>query len=192
MIIFNDPCRGCAGFCISPILLLSYKKNMEDLGMEFDKSMACCFTGHRPERLEMSEKKVINWLDEQIHKAVEDKYTYFISGMQRGVDIWAAEIVLKMKKEGAPVKLIAACAFKGMEGHWEKSWIDRYNAILAEAEDIVYIGNHPSRAAFFMRNEWMVDHSSRLIAVYTGAPGGTQKTISYAKKNGCKVVSIDR
>ena len=110
---------------------------------------ACCFTGHRPERLEVSQKKVINWLYEQVDKAIEDGYTDFISGMQRGVDIWAAEAVLKRKKEGAEVRLIAACAFKGMEGKWEKSWQDRYNWILSKADEIHYIGDVPGRESFF-------------------------------------------
>ncbi len=150
--------------------------------MEFDIRNACAFTGHRPERLDMPEENVVKWLDEQIHKSVEEGYTVFISGMQRGIDIWAAEIVLKMKKEGSAIKLVCACAFKGMENRWEESWKDRYLKILEEADDTVYIGSHPGRNAFFARNQWMVDHAGRLIAVYTGAPGGTQQTIRYAKK----------
>ncbi len=160
--------------------------------MEIDKKNACCFTGHRPERLEISEGKVIKWLDDGIHKAYEAGYRVFISGMQRGVDIWAAEIVLKMKKDGLPVKLVSACAFKGMEGRWEQSWIDRYNTLLQNADDVVYIGSCPSRNAFFARNQWMVDHSNRLIAVFTGAPGGTEKTIRYAKKKQLEVISISQ
>ena len=83
--------------------------------MEIDIKHACSFTGHRPERLEMRESKVISWLEEQIRKAVADGYTDFITGMQRGVDIWAGEIVLKLKQERMPVKLICACAWNGME-----------------------------------------------------------------------------
>ena len=158
--------------------------------MAIDVKHACCFTGHRPERLDMSEKKVIKWLDEQIHKAVDDGVVDFISGMQRGVDIWAAEIVLRLKIEGVPIRLIAASAFKGMEGRWENDWQERYHKILSEADEVHYIGNHPSRSAFFARNEWMVDHSSRLIAVYTGAPGGTKRTIEYAEKKNLTIFSI--
>ena len=66
--------------------------------MEIDIKHACSFTGHRPERLEMGEDKVIAWLEEQIRKAVDDSYTDFITGMQRGVDIWAGEIVVKLRK----------------------------------------------------------------------------------------------
>ena len=40
--------------------------------MEIDIKHAWSFTGHRPERLEMSEDIVISWLEEQIKKAVED------------------------------------------------------------------------------------------------------------------------
>ena len=66
--------------------------------MEIDIKHACCFTGHRPERLEMPPGKVKRWLEEQIRKAVEDGYTDFVTGMQRGVDIWAAEIVMQLKE----------------------------------------------------------------------------------------------
>lgn len=38
----------------------------------------------------------------------------------------------------------------------------------------------------------MVDHSSKVIGVFTGAPGGTKETIEYAKKNGREVVAINR
>ena len=99
---------------------------------------ACCFTGHRPERLEMPPKKVIHWLNEQIDNAISDGYTTFISGMQRGVDIWAAEAVVNKIKEGANVNLVAACAFKGMEDRWERSWQDRYKMAILLGK--VYIG----------------------------------------------------
>ena len=40
-----------------------------------------------------------------------------------------------------------------------------------------------SPRAYQQRNEWMVDHSSRVIAVYDGMAGGTRNTIQYARKN---------
>ena len=160
--------------------------------MEIDIKHACSFTGHRPERLDMRPNRVISWLEQEIRNAVDAGYTDFISGMQRGVDIWAAEIVLKLKAEGKPVKLIAACAWNGMEDRWEQNWQERYKAILKEADKIVYVSKYPGRAAFFERNHGMVDHSSRLIGVYTGAPGGTKETVWYAKNNSLEVVTIKK
>lgn len=156
--------------------------------MDIDVKHACSFTGHRPERLNVREKIVKDWLEKEIDTAISERYTDFISGMQRGVDIWAAEIVLERKKAGKKVRLIAACAFKGMEKQWQESWIARYNNILKEADDVRYIGRIPSKESFFKRNERMVDNSSRLIGVFTGAPGGTRKTINYAKSMGKEVM----
>ena len=157
---------------------------------EIDIKHACSFTGHRPERLEMDEGVVKAWLEEQIRKAASDGYTDFITGMQRGVDLWAADIVLKLKKEGLPVKLICACAWKGMDKGWEPEWVYKYRTVLAAANKIVYVSNVPGRAAFFERNHWMVDNSSRLIGVYTGAPGGTKETVWYAKNHDLEVITI--
>ena len=155
-----------------------------------DREHACAFTGHRPERLTIPEAEVIAWLNREIRKAAEEGFTQFISGMQRGVDIWAAEAVLKLRGEGKPIRLIAASAFRGMEDRWAGSWQERYRNILSAADEVYYISNRPGRQAFFARNNWMVDHASRLLAVYTGAPGGTLETIRYAETQGLKVVSI--
>ncbi len=57
----------------------------------------CCFTGHRPERLGMPESEVISGLQKEIHQAIVDGFQTFISGMARGVDLWAAEIVLTLR-----------------------------------------------------------------------------------------------
>ncbi|MBR1905628.1 MAG: DUF1273 family protein [Clostridiales bacterium] len=157
---------------------------------EIDIKHACSFTGHRPEKLGMAEDVVIAWLEKQIRKAVDDGYTDFISGMQRGVDIWAAEIVLKLILDGAKIHLICACAWNGMEKDWEPKWRQRYTSLLIASDKTVYVGKRPGTQAYIDRDYWMVDHSSRLIGVYTGAPGGTKKTVWYAKEKGLEVITI--
>ena len=159
---------------------------------EIDIKHACSFTGHRPERLEkFTEEEVKLWLEYQIEESIKKGYTDFITGMQRGVDIWAAEIVLEFQKTYPKIKLFAASAFSGMENRWEIDWQKRYHKILKAAYDYIYVSNKHGRKAFFDRNQWMVDHSSLLIAVYTGAPGGTLETIKYARNNNREVVITD-
>lgn len=62
-------------------------------------SKRCCFTGHRPEKLHISESKVKTLLEKTIIQAVEDDFLTFISGMARGVDMWASEIVLGLRAD---------------------------------------------------------------------------------------------
>lgn len=44
----------------------------------------CCFTGHRPEKLNISEEQLCVRLGLEIDRAIEDGFTTFISGMAKG------------------------------------------------------------------------------------------------------------
>ena len=48
----------------------------------------------------------------------------------------------------------------------------------------------PPRFAILRRNEWMVDHSARVIAVWKGSPSGTKNTVMYANRKGVPVINI--
>ena len=148
----------------------------------------CCFTGHRPHKLHQPEWVVVASLEECIRDAIDAGFVTFISGMAWGVDIWAAEIVLKLKKEGYPIHLIAAIPHEGFERSWDATWKKRYNAVLAEADLVKIICPHYHRGCYQIRNEWMVDHSARLIAAFNGESGGTKNTIDYATRKGVETV----
>ena len=75
----------------------------------------CCFTGHRPEKLDQPERVIVAALEREIRAAVDDGFVTFISGMARGVDIWAAEIVLRLKADGLPIHLICASPYQGLD-----------------------------------------------------------------------------
>ena len=64
--------------------------------------------------------------------------------------------------------------------------------LLRKADEVHFISAKPGRRAFFERNEWMVDHASLLLAVYTGAGGGTKMTMEYAGKQGVEVRKYKR
>ena len=102
-----------------------------------------CFTGHRPEKLMRSENAIRKDLEKQIRQAVTDGLNVFISGMARGVDIWAAQIVLKLRNEGTDVKLICACPYKGFELGWSREWQQRYKEVL-ESADFIKAAPHNS------------------------------------------------
>ena len=142
----------------------------------------CCFTGHRPEKLDKPETEVIEALKKEIRTAIADGFQTFISGMARGVDLWAAEIVLALRDEGAAIRLICASPYQGFEARWSQNWQERYRRVLERADLVRFICPEYSRECFQMRNEWMVDHSARIIAVYNGGPGGTRNTVEYARK----------
>ena len=66
---------------------------------------ACCFTGHRPMKLKRTEEEIKADLETEIRKAHAEGYRVFINGAQQGVDIYAAEVVMKLMDEGLSMKL---------------------------------------------------------------------------------------
>ena len=151
----------------------------------------CCFTGHRPEKLLLIDSEIIKELEKEICRAVADGFTTFISGMARGVDIWAAEIVLKPPKKNKQIHLICASPYEGFETRWSADWQKRYRKIMKKADYVKFVSPSYSPACFQIRNEYMVNHSNRVIAVYNGEAGGTRNTLNYAKKKGIEIIVIE-
>lgn len=150
-----------------------------------------CFTGHRPEKLTRHEKAIKKELEKEVRQAITDGLNVFITGMARGVDIWAAQIVLKIRSEGYDVKLVCACPYEGFERGWNQEWQNAYQEILVAADFVKYICEGYNRTCFQMRNEWMINHSARVIAVFNGNKGGTKNTIDYAIKSDVPIVYIE-
>ena len=150
--------------------------------------LRCCFTGHRPEKLNASDKDVKLWLENQTDKAINDGYLTFISGCAMGRDLWAGEIVLGKRAENPDIHLIAAVPWPGFGKSWNMEWRKLYDNLLRNADLVVNVSDHYHRGVFQQRNVWMVDRSSRMIAYYNGTAGGTRNTIEYAKKQGIEIV----
>ena len=172
------------------ILYRVFSNSLEVFSLSSEKELRlhrCCFTGHRPEKIDQPERVVVAGLEREIRAAVDDGFVTFISGMARGVDIWAAEIVLRLKAEGFPLHLICASPYQGFESRWSSEWQRRYSAVMAAADLVKFICLGYSKSSFQIRNEWMVDRSARVIAVFNGEAGGTRNTINYATKHGVVV-----
>ena len=150
-----------------------------------------CFTGHRPEKLTRYEKSITKDLEKEIRQAVADGLNVFITGMARGVDIWAAQIVLMLRDEGYDVKLMCACPYEGFERGWSQEWQKAYREIMVAADFVKFVCEGYSRACLQIRNEWMVNHSTSFLAVFNGEKSGTKNTIDYAMKVGVPVVRIE-
>lgn len=68
------------------------------------KLYRCAFTGHRPEKITNSEGRIIIELKKEILKAIGDGYRVFLAGMSRGVDLWAADIVIELRRNNKDLK----------------------------------------------------------------------------------------
>lgn len=163
--------------------------------MEIDRKKTVCFTGHRPEKLPgggLSDSSVVrrikSVLYSQIADAVSAGYDTFITGMQRGVDLWAGEAVLYHASScSEKLHLVAALPYRSMGDSFkgEDKWI--FGRIMRAAEKTVVLSEKYTPVCMKDRNRFMVDNSSRLIAVMENERSGTGQTLRYAEKQGLEI-----
>lgn len=150
----------------------------------------CCFSGHRPEKLTVSENVIRSRLSEAVKTAADKGYCNFISGMARGFDIWAAEAVLTAGLKNPSIRLICAVPHPGFEKR--RTFYERsaYRKIIDRADEVHFVCEHYFAGCYQIRNCWMVDRSSLVIAGYSGIPSGTRNTILYAGERSVPVINI--
>lgn len=172
-----------------------------------------CFTGHRPNKLggydwnSYKNIKIMQELKKEIIKVIEankDKETLFICGGALGIDQMAFEICHKLKTKYNNIKLEVAIPFKNQPNNWfNKDDVKKYKEQLEKADTVTYVDKIEeykikgySEDAYYpakmqKRNEYMVDNSEFVIAVWDGTRGGTANCVRYSKKLGRDIIVIN-
>ena len=159
----------------------------------------CMFTGHRPKGLPFGYnerdsrcKKLKKALKKLIlNKIQEENTTAFLSGMALGTDMFAAEIVLKLKRKFRNITLTAVLPCRTQSARWNRETIVRYDHILARCDKVIILQDEYTPSCMQKRNSYMVGHSDSVIAVWSGTEGGTATTIRFAAERNLPVTVLD-
>lgn len=161
---------------------------------------ACAFTGYRPEKLPFGSDEThpdCEKLKQRIYcetlRLTREGVSVFIVGAARGIDTYAAEIVLELRHTlpERQIELWVAVPYERQASAWCRADQIRYEKILYEADRVEQISTAYTRGCLLKRNRWMVDHATHLIAVYDGLSGGTQYTVNYARQRRLHITIIE-
>lgn len=147
----------------------------------------CCFTGHRPKYFAFGTNerhpeciKIKDFLRQTCESLVRDEgVTHFISGGAMGVDTWAMEEVIGLRKTYPHITLECVLPYADM--------IERLARFRPELQRTTILSERYHSGCMQLRNKYMVDRSRYVIAVWTGQKSGTANTIKYAEKQGRKL-----
>ena len=118
----------------------------------------CCFTGHRPQSFPWKYNEadprclLLKFrLKRQIIQAVkQDGVRHFLTGMALGVDTWAAEIVLSLRKRWS-LTLEAVIPCKGQDARWPSECRERYQSILKHCDKVTLLQDSYKPECFYNR-----------------------------------------
>lgn len=144
-------------------------------------------TGHRPSKL--------NWGYDYSHPcwvAVEKfvknfitfyKYTDLYTGMALGFDTICALAVMALRSEGVDVNLHCIIPCQGHSSKWPSGSVRLYERILSGAQEVVRVTDAPYKPYLMQkRNEYIVDHTDNMLALFDGSKGGTGNCVNYATR----------
>lgn len=103
-----------------------------------------------------------------------------LCGMAVGFDLAAAEAVLSEREARPGLRLVCVVPFEGQEMRYCGSDRWRFRRILRDADERIVLASEYHRGCYAVRNNFLVDHASLLVAWYDGSPGGTQYTVRRA------------
>jgi len=142
----------------------------------FKRERRCCFVGYTPEKLNRPPVLMRTKLREAIQREITEGHTTFVCGLNRGIELWSADIVLNERKDDDRVKLICIDPENcGTDEEWRQSCIK-----IMESADLVRSLRYKDISG---RNRWMLDRCANLIAVYNGSKDSTKQAIDYAVRS---------
>lgn len=157
-----------------------------------------CFSGHRPEKLPGRGKNdsaetafIMDLLRTKIEESIREGYTRFFSGVARGIDLWAAQTVLELRKTNPDIELVCVKPVENQGHNFPEEDKLLYESVISKADLVICTSKEYSRNCYTVRNHYMVDHAEKLIAFVSNYRSGTGQTINYARKLGRKTDVTD-
>ena len=163
--------------------------------------LTCAITGYRPSRFRFKYnenntdcKRIKRRMEEQFSLLYQKGVHHFIIGGALGVDMWAGEILLAMKKkpEFSEINLTMALPFAEYDVDWDRISQERKKRIQKQAKVLV-IGKESGTSSYTKRNHFMVDHADIVLAVYDNdrkIRSGTALTVDYAERKKRTIILI--
>ena len=162
------------------------------------RQMTVCFSGYRPEKLPWGYDECdprCAQLKQRLRRAVcaacDDGFRHFICGMANGCDLYFFDAARYLRLQHPEVTIEAAIPYSGQADRWRPELRERYAYDLRQCDYQTLVQEAYTPGCMMRRNRYMVDHASRLIAVFDGQEGGTRRTVEYALRSGLEVVYVD-
>ena len=164
---------------------------------------ACTVAGPKPTRFKFGYKED-NSLCKKIKKAMLRQFRrlYSRKGVRRfyiggalGVNLWAGELLLKLKEEPGyeDIELVVVLPFPGHDAKWDIRSRKRLENLIRHSTEHLAVGTGDCRESYINQSRYLVDHAQYLVAVSEGRAeleGGSFHVIAYAQEKGLEIMYI--
>jgi len=108
-----------------------------------------------------------------------------ISGMAPGWDLAMARASIR-----CGVRLVAALAFPEQGQDWPEPAREELDRLLSWAEHVHCHSNERHKGCWTLRDRWVLEQAEGVVALWSGADGGTGRAVAAANAMGLPVVNL--
>ena len=152
-------------------------------------SRICSFTGHRVINRDDFER-LSSVLVTAIKYAYESGCREFYAGGALGFDTLAAREVIRFRQTHRDVRLVLCLPCADQSDKWSDNDRGRYNYVLAEADEVIYISESYTQNCMAERNFLLASKCDILIAYCSRPKSGSGQTIRMADSMGKEIINL--
>ncbi|EUJ24557.1 hypothetical protein PGRAN_01545 [Listeria grandensis FSL F6-0971] len=121
---------------------------------------------------------------------MDDGLEWVIISGQMGVELWAGEVVMDLKKEDYALKLAVLTPFLNQESNWNEGNQLWYNEIVGAADYVAAVTKreYENPRQFQLKDQFVMDHTDGALLVYDtereGAPKFFYEKAKHYAENG--------
>ena len=129
------------------------------------KNKLCCIITDITENIKMTREEILNILEDEINKTIEEGQTIFILGLSNQIDMGASNLVLEFKYKNKNLRLVCTIPYFGYEEQFDFLHKCLFFNIIREADHVVYISEKDNINCISIRDSWMIEHSTKVITI---------------------------
>ena len=163
---------------------------------------SCAITSQRPTRFKFKYQEYMTSckrLKKRLHDVFAELYRRgvrrFYVGGALGVDLWAGEILLEMRRreEYQGLEIVLVYPFPGHDERWDPKSRERLRHLKENCDQFVMGSKIVGAQGYWERTAYMVEHADCLAAVYddeSPGPSGVEAALRMAEVQKILVVQI--
>ena len=166
------------------------------------KFYSCAITSQRPTRFKFKYQEYMTSckrLKKRLHDVFVELYRRgvrrFYVGGALGVDLWAGEILLEMRRqeEYQGLEIVLVYPFLGHDERWDPKSRERLRHLKENCDQFAMGSEVVGAQGYRERTAYMVEHADCLVAVYDvepAGPSGVEAALRMAEARKLSVVQI--
>lgn len=124
----------------------------------------------------------------EIERCIKNGFRTFITDMEQGIGLWAAETIRDIRRQEFPdIQLCAILPFEGQANRWSETYQENYYDLLSECVHVQTLLNREESGCREACRKQMIDQGKHVILTSNRTDDHMNGLLDYARSKSCSI-----